>query len=64
MLSDLVDRPVRGGGMNWPSIRSRTKNFLEKYIGEHGELPSGKHESKGFSSSPFDFDDLRKKYSL
>jgi hypothetical protein len=41
-----------------------TKNYLEKYVGEHGELPSGKHESKGFSNSPFDFDDLRKKHSL
>jgi hypothetical protein len=64
LLSDLDDRPVRAGGTYWPSIRSRTKNYLEKYIGEHGELPSGKHESKGFSNSPFDFDDLRKKHSL
>ena len=64
LLSDLDDRPRRGGGTNWPSIRSMTKNYLEKYVGEHGKLPSGKHESKGFSNSPFDFDDLRKKYSL
>lgn len=64
LLSDLDDRPRRGGGTNWPSIRSMTKNYLEKYVGEHGKLPSGKHESKGFSSSPFDFDDLRKKHSL
>jgi hypothetical protein len=64
LISALDDRPRRGGGTNWPSIRSMTKNYLEKYVGEHGKLPSGKHESKGFSNSPFDFDDLRKKYSL
>jgi hypothetical protein len=64
LVSGLDDRSVRGGGMNWPSIRSRTKNYLEKYVGEHGKLPSGKHESKGFSNSLFDFDGLRKKHSL
>ena len=64
LVSGLDDRPVRAGGTNWPSIRSRTKNFLEKYVGEHGNLPRGKHKISRFLNSPFGFNDLRKKHGI
>jgi hypothetical protein len=64
LISDLDDSPRRGGGMSLPSIRSRTKIYLERYIAEHGDLPIGTHESSDFFKSKYDFDILRKKYSL
>lgn len=64
LVSDLDDTPRRGGGMNLPSIRTNTKNFLERYVGEHGTLPMGRHEINGFMRASCDFDELRKKHSI
>ena len=64
LVSDLDDKPRRGGGMSLPSNRASTKSYLEKYVGEHGELPKGRHVINGFMKSECDFDELRKKYSL
>ena len=50
--------------MSLPSNRASTKSYLEKYVGEHGELPKGRHVINGFMKSECDFDELRKKYSL
>jgi hypothetical protein len=35
------DRPVRGGGMSFPSARSRVRRFLEDYVIANGRLPDG-----------------------
>lgn len=64
LVSDLNDTPRRGGGINLPSIRASTKSYLENYVGEHGDLPIGRHVSSGFMKQSYDFDELRKKYSL
>ena len=64
LVSDLDDTPRRGGGMSLPSSRSITKSFLEKYVGEHDDLPKGKHETNSFLKSICNFDELRKKYAL
>ena len=41
MIKDFDDQPVRGGGMTWPSTRTRVRRFLESYVVSHGRLPSG-----------------------
>jgi len=64
LVSDLDDKPRRGGGMSLPSNLASTKSYLEKYTGEYGELPKGRHVINGFMKSECDFDELRKKYSL
>ena len=64
LVSGLNDTSRHGGGMNLPSIRTSTKNFLEKYVGEHGVLPVGRHETTGFMRQTFDFDELRMKHSI
>ena len=64
MVSELDDSPRRGGGTTLPSIRSTTKSFIEQYVGEHGDLPIGTHETSDFFKSKYNFDELRRKYSL
>lgn len=64
LVSDLDDHVGRGGGMTIPSVKSRTRNFLEIYVGEHGGLPEGKHVIHGFFKKTIDFDELRNKYSV
>lgn len=64
LVSDLDDQVGRGGGMTIPSVKSRTRAFLEKYVGEHGELPRGEHVIHAFFKKTIDFDELRNKYSV
>lgn len=64
LVSDLNDQVGRGGGMTIPSVKSRTRTFLEKYVGEHGELPRGEHVIHAFFKKTIDFDELRNKYSV
>jgi hypothetical protein len=64
LVSHLDDSPRRGGGMTLPSIQRTTLSFIEKYVGEHGVLPTGNHKSNDIFKSQYDFDALRKKYSL
>lgn len=61
LVSGLNDSPRRGGGMTLPSIRKTTLSFIEKYVGEHGHLPTGIHKSNDIFNSQYDFDDLRKR---
>jgi hypothetical protein len=64
LVSELSDTKRRGGGMELPSIRTNTKNFLERYVGEHGALPVGRHVTNGFMRASCDFDELRMKHSI
>jgi|GEM_PF-2483076 len=64
LVSDLDDQVGRGGGMTIPSVKSRTRAFLEKYVGQHGELPRGEHVIHAFFKKTIDFDELRNKYSV
>lgn len=64
LVSDLDDQKGHGGGMTIPSVKSRTKTFLEKYIAEHGDLPSGEHLIHNFFKTTINFNKLREKYSL
>lgn len=63
LVSNLSTTTGRGGGMAIPSVQSRVRQFLNRYVGENGELPTGKHRV-GLSPQPFDFDELRTKYRL
>lgn len=64
LVSELDDQKGRGGGMTIPSVKSRAKSFLENYVAEHGDLPSGKHVIHNFFKMTLDFDKLKEKHSL
>jgi hypothetical protein len=64
LTGSLDDQPGRGGGMTIPSVRSRARNFLESYVGKHGELPTGKHQTYDMFKTTLDFDALRRKCSI
>jgi hypothetical protein len=64
LVSELDDQKGRGGGMTIPSVKSRAKSFLENYVAEHGNLPSGEHVIHNFFKMTLDFDKLRERHLL
>ena len=62
LTRDVDDRPVRAGGMGFPSRRARLIEYLNDYVARHDALPAGTLQLS--SSESVDFDDLRRRHGL